>query len=442
MRIKSLTLLPILFLLLIGPLTVAATPDLNHPLTLAELLDIALENNPATSQAWWNARRAAAALGTAKSAYYPQIGLEASITHGRDFKFINGPDVNYTIVGADLVLSMILLDFGERQASVNAAKMALLSANWQADNDIQKVMVHILENTYATLHAQETLQAAQSSLADAEKVWKTAYELNRTGLTSISDVYTAQATLSQMKMDLSLQKALLDIAKGKLSASLGLAATLSFELAPLDPIQALPASRTDDLIALANEQRADLMAKRAQLSETYARYNQTRASYGPKVFLSGRGGASHAFHDRSNGGQYKIGLNLEIPLFTGFEATYQKRMAYADIQLSQAELTELQLEIALEVLTQSRSLEAAQEMLPDAEEYLTNASKAYEGMLLKYKAGKEGITEVSSAQRLLAAARVRFSDVKTRWLVSIANLAYATGTMLPYMESRCQKESH
>lgn len=436
MRIKSLALL---LFLLFGSLT--AAPDLNHPLTLTELLDIALENNPATSQAWWNARRAAAALGTANSAYYPQIGLEGGVTHGRDFKFLNGPDVNYTIIGADLVLSMILLDYGERQASVSAAKMALLSANWQADRDIQNVMVHVLEHTYAMLHAQETLQAAQSSLADAEKVWKTAYELNRTGLTSISDLYTAQATLSQMKMDLSLQKALLDIAKGKLSASLGLTATLSFELAPLDPIQALPASRTDDLIALADAQRADLMAKRAQLSETHARYKQTSASYGPKVFLSGRGGANHAFHDRSNGGQYKIALNLEIPLFTGFEATYQKRMAYADIQLSQAELTELQLEIALEVLTQSRSLEAAQEMLPDAEEYLTNASKAYEGMLLKYKAGKEGITEVSSAQRLLAAARVRFSDVKTRWLVSIANLAYATGTMLPYMESRCQKKS-
>ena len=73
------------------------------------------------------------------------------------------------------------------------------------------------------------------------------------------------------------------------------------------------------------------------------------------------------------------------------------------------------------------TLQAAQEMLHDAEDNLANSLKAYEGMLAKYKAGTEGITDVSNAQRQLAAARVRYSDVKTRWLVSIANLAYATG---------------
>ena len=34
-----------------------------RPLTMTELVDIALQNNPSTKQAWWNARRAAAALG-------------------------------------------------------------------------------------------------------------------------------------------------------------------------------------------------------------------------------------------------------------------------------------------------------------------------------------------------------------------------------------------
>lgn len=433
---------PILILFLSGSLlleSLSAAQDLRHPLTLTELIDIALENNPSTKQAWWNAHRAAAAVGSAKSAYYPQIDFESSIRNGRDFKSINGPDVNYTIVGADLILSMMLYDSGERSADVTAAKMSLLAANWQVDRNIQRVMVRVLENAYATLHAQEVLQAAHSSLEDAEKVWNTASELNRVGLSSISDVYTAQAALSQMKMDLTLQKALLDIQKGKLAASLGLTANTSFELASLDPIQAPQPSQTDSLIALANHQRADLIAKQAQLSETYARYDQSRASYGPKLFVTGRGGANYAFHNKENGGQYQIALNLNIPLFTGFEAMYQNRMAYADINLSRAELAELQLEIALEVLTQSRSLEAAQEMLPDAKDNLNSSLKAYEGMLTKYKAGTEGITEVSSAQRQLAAARVRFSDVKTRWLVSIANLAYATGTLTPYTETQCQK---
>ena len=111
--------------------SLSAAPTIDHPLTITELVDIALENNPSTQQAWWNANRAAAALGSAKSAYYPKVDVEGIAQNGRDFKFINGPDTDYTILGGDLVLSLMLYDYGARKANVNAAKMSLLAANWQ-----------------------------------------------------------------------------------------------------------------------------------------------------------------------------------------------------------------------------------------------------------------------------------------------------------------------
>lgn len=424
--------------LFLGPTnSFAAASAFDHPLTIAELVDIALVNHPATRQAWWNAQRAAALLGSAKSAYYPNLGLDASVRNGRDFKFINGPDTNYTIVGADLALSMLLFDFGVRSADVEAAKTSLEAANWQGDWNIQKVMVRVLENAYAVMHAHEVLQAAEISFNEADKILGMSRELNRAGLTPISDLYTSQANLSQMKMELTLQKALYDIQKGKLAASLGLSADVVIELAALDQIHPPQQQQAADLIALAFRQRADLMAKQARLSESFSRLDKARASYGPKVSLFGTGGYNHAYHDKANGAQYQLGMNIEIPLFNGFETVYQNRIAYADTKLSMEDFAELQLQIALEVLTYSRTLQAAQEMLCEADEYLKNSTKAFDSIIEKYKAGKERIYEVSSAQQQLAAARVRFSDVKTRWLVTLANLAYATGTLAPYMETPC-----
>lgn len=429
-------------LFLFGPL--AAAIEFDHPLSIAELVGIGLENNPSTRQAWWNACRASAAVGNAKSAYYPKVGLDADVSHGRDFKYINGPDTTYTILGADLILSMLLYDFGERSANVNAARMSLLAANWQWDWSIQKVLVCILENAYSTLHSQEVLQSSHLSFEDAKKLWHAAQELNRAGLTPISDVYTAQATLAQMKMDVTFQSALLDIQKGKLAVSLGVSADTLIEVAALDKILEPQRQQTADLIALANCQRGDLMAKQALMDEAAALYDKSRAKYRPKLSVAGRGGANHAIHDKANAAQYQVALNLEIPLFTGFEQTYQNRMAYANMKLSREELSDLQLNISMEVLTYSRSLQAAQEMLPDADENLKSSIKAYESVLDKYKAGKERMAEVSNAQRQLAAARVRYSDVKTRWLISIANLAYATGTLnsdmpqISTMEKRCE----
>lgn len=423
-------------LCLLSPLSAAPCDD--HPLTLGELLDIALANHPSTKQAWWNANRAAAVLGSAKSAYYPQISLGATAVNGRDFKFINGPDTSYTILGADLFLSLLLCDFGGRSATVGMARAALIAANWQVDWSIQKVMVRVLENAYSTLQAQEVLQAAEESLQDAEKVLIAARELNRTGLTPISDVYTTQATFSQMKMDVSQQRAILDIQRGKLAASLGLSAATSLKVASLECVPDGHVEDLDKLIAIAMTQRADLLAKQAKLQATFLNQRRVRSEFLPTLTFNGRGGSNHALHDKANGAQYQVALNFDVPLFNGFDTMYRQCMAYAETQISNEELAELQLEISLEVLTHSRLLQAAQEMLPDAAENLKNSLKAYEGTLDKYKAGKERIAEVSNAQRQLAAARVRYTDVKTRQFIAIANLAYATGTLAPYTETPCE----
>lgn len=406
-----------------------AASDINKPLTISELVNIALKNHPSTRQAWWTANRAAAELGRAKSAYYPTVELEANARNGEDFKFINGPNTHYTTVGASLVLSMMLYDFGERSASVNAAKMALEAANWQTDFHIQKVMVKVLENAYATLNAQEALRATHSSFEDAEKILHAAEELNRVGLTPISDIYTSRATFSQMKIDLSERKAQFDIEKGKLAASLGLPANTSLELVTLDALQVPQYQQISKLMDLALSQRSDLMAQQAKLRESHFNKDKARAAYGPKISLSGRSGAHHAFRDKTSSGQYEISLNISIPLFKGFDTVYQNCVAYSNKNLEAEELAQLQLDILLEVQKNSRIFEAAQEILPYADESLKNSIQAYESVLSRYQAGKERIAEVSNAQQQLAAARIRYSEIKMRWLASIANLAYATGTL-------------
>lgn len=409
--------------------TACNAASLDHPLTISELVDIAMENNPETRIAWWNAKRAASALGMARSSYYPSLELDSFVKNGREFKFINGPDVNYTIIGTDLVLSLMLYDFGERKASVDAARNALIAANWQSNWTLQKVIVRVLENTYALIHAEELLKAAVLSRKDAEVMLNAASQLNAAGLAPITDVYTSRATLAQMKMEEEQQLGQLDIQKGKLIASLGLSPETKIEIAVCEQIPPLVNRCISDLIILANQQRADLMAKQARLSESIANQAKAKAAFQPKLSLTGTGGANHAIHDKTNAAQYQLLLNLNIPIFDGFNNFYQKRMAYDETRITKEELAQLELDIALEVLTYVRSLESAQGMLIFADENLVNAMKAYEGVLEMYRAGKERISEVSNAQRQLVMARIRYSDVKTRVMTSAANLAYATGTL-------------
>lgn len=431
------------FWLSIGSICVAdqptALPDFTTPLTIPELVDIAFRNNPETRTAWWNAQRAAAASAISTSSYYPQVGFRANVAHGRDYKFPNGQETNYTSVGGDFVLSYLLYDFGERRANGDAARAALSAANWQSDFVLQKVLYNVVYNIYTFLNSQETLLARQASLADAQSSLSSANELFRSGLRSITDVYTLQATVSDLQIGIALQTAETDIARAKLAASLGIDVNSPLNVAPLPDPQLDQESKREIecLIALAHQQRADLMAKHADLQQKVALKEKTRSSCLPKLRFNGDTGYKRYLHDSSNGFNYNVGINLDVPLFNGFESTYQNRIAYNDIKITESELERLQLDIALEVLTYYSWFQAAQEILKFAGENLQNSLKTFEGVLDKYKAGTQSIFDLIASQKQLADARIKHGDAKTRWYRSLAQLAYATGSIMPHTEVPC-----
>lgn len=413
--------------------------DLCHPLTLSEVVDIALEHNPSTSQAWWRAKRAAASLGSAKSAYYPKLDFTSSATHGKEFEFINGPNKEFSRVQADLNLSMLLYDFGQTAASVRSAKMALAAACWYSDWTLQQVMIRAIEEAYSTLQAQANLAAALTTLEDAEKMLYTASELNRVGLRAITDVYTSRATCAQIQIEVAQKRAQLDIQRGKLATRMGLEADCCIQLACLDSVPPPEADCISDLIECANQRRSDLMAKHARLLESKAIVDRNNAAFRPKLSFAGRGGAKHYFTNSNPAGHYEVSVRFDVPIFDGFDRCFKLRQSLADMRVSSLELADLELDIAMDVLTHSRSLKAAQEMMVFAKINLDNALLAYEGVLNKYQAGHISIAEVSNALRQLALARLRESEIKTRYYVSMANLAYATGTLPPYVMVPCDK---
>jgi outer membrane protein TolC len=52
-------------------------------LSLAQLVDVALRNNPRTREAWHFARAAAAEVGVQRSEFYPVVELDGTITRRR-----------------------------------------------------------------------------------------------------------------------------------------------------------------------------------------------------------------------------------------------------------------------------------------------------------------------------------------------------------------------
>ena len=74
-------------------------------LTLADIVDFGLQNNPATRISWANARAAAALYGAEKGAYFPKLDLDVSATRLKTAATQGRAAVQQTVYGPTITLS-------------------------------------------------------------------------------------------------------------------------------------------------------------------------------------------------------------------------------------------------------------------------------------------------------------------------------------------------
>lgn len=398
-------------------------------LSLAQLLHLSLENNIATKKAWWQSQMAAAQEGISASSYYPKLDWQSKLTQAHSESFATGPNVTYTEGSTDFVLSMLLLDFGQRNEAFKAAKEALKAAKWQENWVLQGVMIETLKSSYQLLHAMQTLESAKVSYEDALALYHVVKEYHALGLSSITDVHMAESVRSQMAMELSKEQSSYDIKRSELAREIGLGLTTPLSLEPLNIDKAIEQASLNQLLKLAQEKRADLQQKRALKSSLEANYRSISASSGPKLGLNTTVGARDDFSNHDKSFEGRIFLQLDLPLFDGFSTTYRSRLAYAQMKALEEDIQSLEKEIDIDILSRSRQLQAYSEMLPEAISNVRNLQLVYEGTLERYRAGKQTIFDLSSSLKQLAIAREKESDIRMGLLISVASLAYASGTL-------------
>ena len=102
------------------------TIDPNKAYTLAELVDLAEQHNPETRFAWERAKAQAAALGIAKSEWYPVLGALASGRADRFGLLFNTNYVRQTTSTSELALALnySILDFGRSRPHSGGGRAA------------------------------------------------------------------------------------------------------------------------------------------------------------------------------------------------------------------------------------------------------------------------------------------------------------------------------
>jgi outer membrane protein TolC len=455
--------------------------------TLPELIDLAQRNNPETRIAWERARQAAAAVGLSESFYYPYLVASAGTGYERAFIPFPKLDVelnekqllrkaesalqlipddprgairtlgrgavdalDVSIAGggslvtdavasrAALSVKWLLLDFGQRRATVDAAKERLMMANVGFNATHQKIVFEVTERFYTLNVARQKVKVGKAALRSAQTVEQAAKARLDQGLTTKPEYLQAQQQSAQYDFELQAAVALESDARIALINSIGILPTTPIQVVDaLDaPIDKPLAESVDRMIDRALSQRPDLIAKLANLRAKQAEVRKVRAEYFPKVALDahvGRLKLDVSIADSDYFGDdhtvYGAAIAVEVPIFDGFARREKMRIAESEVRAAEGELENARDDAVREVWKAYTDLKTALRKQDSAAKLLTAAENASAAVLEAYQHGLGTYTEVVTTQRNVAAAQSVNYETRAAIHSSAAALALSVGDL-------------
>jgi outer membrane protein TolC len=292
---------------------------------------------------------------------------------------------------------------------------------------VQSVFLSSVQAYYQTQATQAALDAATESEFVARESLAAAEARYTVGNATPADKLQAQTAYSQATLNRITATGSLKNAQGMLANILGLDANQNVPIVTANTT-AMPYNFENDLdvlIATARQQRPDLQAAAAQVKAAQANVDEARAAGLPTISLSASANQLNNQNINSHGAV--VGINLSVPLFSGYAPTYRVRAAEAQVEVKNSQLEQLRLQVALDVWTAYQNLTTATQSLRTTADLLNSAEQSERVALGRYKAGVGSMLDNLATQSALASARQQRVQSTFNWNISRATLAQALG---------------
>jgi outer membrane protein len=412
------------------PILIAALLCAHHaraatPLTLDEALSIAQKKHPQLAEARENVAGAQARAGQASAAYYPLVSMEGDWSKGRSFLTPLERTKAVEVGSATLQLRQTIYDFGRTSGSVAAAR-GYRDATEQGMSQLRlDLATRVKVAFYQLLAAGRQVVAVRDAVAARQAVHLQALEYFNLGVRAKVDVARAEANLFEEKTELIRAENRLELARVELANALGLAAP--GDLAPVEPapVTAVLAPR-EDAYAEALGNRPEMKQLASLSGATAAQLKGAQSEHLPQVI----GFANYGYADRDlppGGRVWGVGLNLTVPIFSGFASVEKVREAVANRGAIAARQETMRLQIAREVDAARLGVKEAAARMLSTEKQSTAAEENRALAEGRYQEGVGSIIEVTDAQSLALTARTACIQARYDYYTALALMDRSMG---------------
>ncbi len=403
------------------------------PLSLPELTEFALANNPRTRQAWLAARVAASAVGIAEGDDLPTISGGWSFLRQRPVSGTSGlisPFINRW--GPSISLSYGIFDFGLGDARLQAAEGRMLAANLAQNRVLQEVMFQVEQAYYQLIGTEALTRVNEQALKNLETSLDAARRRRDSGVATVADVYRSETQVAQARLTLTRSRGEFEKSRGQLASVVGLPVNSSLRVqtlsAPPQPDQALQS--INGYLETAKLVRPDLVAAQAQVEAFRASARAASKAGLPSIEFNAA--IQHSRWEqrdlfRPNTQTYQSGINVRIPIFSGFKDTYAQRQAEMQAQQAEAARDILYRQSQLEVWQAYYDLQTVSGSIRSTESLVKSAEQSAQAVLARYQGGFGTILDLITAQQDETSARTQRVQSYLDWYTVLARLNLAVG---------------
>lgn len=416
-------LLPLFISAAIGSLSSSAFAD-----TLAEVYDQAKQNDPTLLRSAAQRDAAFEAVTSSRSTLLPQINLTANydINRGDRNSASNDSDGWGAGIGFTQELykrsSWITLDTAEKTAR-------------QADSSYaaeqQGLILRVATAYFEVLRAQDNLEFVRAEKAAVARQLEQTKQRFEVGLSAITDVHDAQAQYDAVLADEVLAENTLTNNYEGLREITGQEHS---NLSILDTDRFSASKSSESAVALVEQaQEKNLSLLAARISQDIAKDNISLESSNHLPTLNLKGGYNLTDTNADSGDtetdNFNIGLQLDVPLYTGGKTTSLTKQAEYNYVAASEDLEATYRSVVKDVRAFNNNISASIGALRAYEQSVVSAQSALEATEAGFDVGTRTIVDVLDSTRRLYDANKNLSDARYNYILSVLQLRQAVGTL-------------
>jgi outer membrane protein len=413
-----------------APVSASPGAQPGKPITLDEVVRIALENHSSVKSAHFQVKAQDAVVHQQMAAYYPSVNFNNSYRTSNTVSNTSATASKaFDTVSSTANVSMTLYNFGKREGLVQSARDTLEATQYAYNTTANNIVLAVKQAYYGVLQADALLRVNEDTVKSREVTLRQAQGFYDVGTKPKSDLTQAEANLYLAQANLIAARNGVDVAWANLINAMGVDDYPKQPLAENLSVAPFPIS-LDEAKKTAFSSRPELLQFDAQLKAQDQLIAVARRNHLPDFLFNssyGRQGndvASNLFPLQPS---WQVQLTVSIPIFNGFQTTYQVQQAlYNYYSIKEQERVERQ-QVALQVQQNYLNLSAAQEIVKANEAAVRAAKENLELHQGRYQVGYAPLVEVTDAETTYTTAQTNYVNALVSYKLALAQLVNAIG---------------